>query len=283
MSIADAALIAAQIAANPASSTKFEEFLTSGTFTPSAALLAKGGWVWVTLVGAGGGGSSGDISTPGNNANGGGGGGGGEVLLRQRVKLSGAETITLGAGGAGGAARTGSTALTGLAGANGGNSTFGSLLLAYGGRGAPNFGGAHSGGTLKFSAALGAGTQFFSGYGGGSNGAPGWSSGGGGLYSSELKVTGGACVLTGRSGGISAAPIGVVTNISGGGGGASWGDGASGGAGRENGDGDNGGDGAANSGAGGGGGGACRQVTTARTSGAGGNGGSGYCLVEWEE
>ena len=44
---------------------KSTRFTSNGTFTPSAKLLASGGYVWVTLVGGGGGGS---------NSGGGGGG-----------------------------------------------------------------------------------------------------------------------------------------------------------------------------------------------------------------
>jgi hypothetical protein len=37
---------------------RFQEFTSSGTFTPSAALLAKGGYVWVEMAGGGGGGGA---------------------------------------------------------------------------------------------------------------------------------------------------------------------------------------------------------------------------------
>ena len=50
---------------------RFQEFLTSGTFTPSAKLLADGGWVFVQMAGGGGGGGA---ATAGGVVSGGNGG-----------------------------------------------------------------------------------------------------------------------------------------------------------------------------------------------------------------
>lgn len=97
---------------------KQQEFLSSGTFTPSAELLAKGGWVWVYLVG--GGGASGQTyatSSVGPNTLGAQGGSGGSQMWF-RVKVTGATTVTVGAGGVS---------------SPGGDSSFGTLAKVSGG------------------------------------------------------------------------------------------------------------------------------------------------------
>tara|TARA_R110000803_G_C11905327_1_gene312553 strand:+ start:36 stop:629 length:594 start_codon:yes stop_codon:yes gene_type:complete len=72
---------------------KYQEFITSGTFTPTQALIDAGGRVSLFIVAGGGGGSD---STSDNT-----GGAGGEVLM-QYVTLANtnAITVTIGAGGA---------------------------------------------------------------------------------------------------------------------------------------------------------------------------------------
>jgi hypothetical protein len=88
-------------------------FTSSGTFTPSARLLALGGWVEVICVGGGGGGyASGTIKT----------GGGGAQVTRRIVQVTGNVTVTIGAGGTGGITPT-----------QGGTTSFGSLVTAAGG------------------------------------------------------------------------------------------------------------------------------------------------------
>ena len=99
---------------------KFQIFSASGTFTPSAALLAAGGNITVKLWGAGGGGAFGN-----NGYSNGMGGNAGNCIISP-LNISSAQTITIGTGGAGGTASNG---------ASGGNSTFGSLLTAIGGGG----------------------------------------------------------------------------------------------------------------------------------------------------
>lgn len=99
---------------------KFQIFSASGTFTPSAGLLAAGGNITVKLWGGGGGGSqayqyfsNGLGGTAGNYK---------EIPLN----ISSAQTVTIGAGGAGGVWSISNPS-------NGGDSTFGSLLTAEGG------------------------------------------------------------------------------------------------------------------------------------------------------
>jgi len=84
---------------------KYQEFLTSGTFTPSQALIDAGGVITVFIVGGG---------ASGNGA------GGGEVISKN-ITLNdlNAITITIGAGGFG---------------TIGSNSSFGALITALGGQ-----------------------------------------------------------------------------------------------------------------------------------------------------
>ena len=114
---------------------RYQEFTSSGLFTPSAALLANGGQVWVrALVGGGAGGGSGVAGSDiyGNPYGSGGlGGGGGEVLLDRLITLTGPVAVTIGSGGSGG---TGVTNNVGNFGTDGGASSIGSLLTAAGGK-----------------------------------------------------------------------------------------------------------------------------------------------------
>lgn len=79
---------------------KQQTFLSSGTFTPSAAHLAAGGSVNLFMVGGGGGGAYGANRT---------GGGGGSVVSNVIVQVAGACTVAIGAGGAGGVGGAGAT------------------------------------------------------------------------------------------------------------------------------------------------------------------------------
>jgi hypothetical protein len=270
------------VQASAAAATNFQEFTSTGTFTPSAALLAKGGFVNIILVGAGGGARSGSISTTGTPNSNGIAGGGGEVVIKT-VKVTGATTVTIGTGGTGGAAVTASTSTAGNVGTAGGNSTFGTLAKAYGG----------GGGDTSTSTALGKGGGAYKvagnttatynsdnstlSYGGTIRGAStataipdGWASGSSGLITSVNGQKGGACFITGAEGG--AAGTDEVNNGNGAGGNPASNANASSGT-----------SATANSGGGGGGGGSVVDATTTRTSGAGGNGGAGYCLVSWVE
>ncbi|MGH7745452.1 MAG: hypothetical protein ACREQ5_11760, partial [Candidatus Dormibacteria bacterium] len=89
---------------------KSQIFLTSGTFTPAPGVNV----VDVLVVGGGGGGGAGVAAGVG-----GGGGGAGRTVLARGVRVSGAQTVTVGGGGAGGA--------------NGTASSFGALVVAAGG------------------------------------------------------------------------------------------------------------------------------------------------------
>ena len=140
---------------------KFQEFTSSGTFTPSQALIDAGGYIEVFLVG---GGETG-------NTNGTVGGTGGEVLVKKMYLTSTSDIlITIGAGGSGGTSVDGSASsfngssaggydITALGGANGGfvydrQSSWGAEtdnsaaqgLLMYGAGGADN---ANRGGIVR--------------------------------------------------------------------------------------------------------------------------------------
>lgn len=100
---------------------KRQEFLVSGVFTPTQALLDAGGLVWVFAHGGGGGGGGWSGGIPGS-------GGGGAELKDEPVVVTSTTPIavTIGSGGAAGA--------SGTDGADGGSFSFGSLLVARGGK-----------------------------------------------------------------------------------------------------------------------------------------------------
>lgn len=111
---------------------KQQIFTSSGTFTPSARLLALGGWVEVLCVGGGGGGY---YPGTGNFMSGGGGG----AVVKKIVQVSGNVTVTIGSGGTGGASPTA-----------GGTTTFGSLVSAPGGQpGGTTYGGTSGNGLIS--------------------------------------------------------------------------------------------------------------------------------------
>lgn len=72
---------------------RYQEFTSSGTFTPSAALLANGGECYYELIG---GGSSGAVSFNTGHASGGNAG----AYKTGVITLTGAVAVTIGAGGA---------------------------------------------------------------------------------------------------------------------------------------------------------------------------------------
>ena len=98
---------------------RYQEFTASGTFTPSAKLLANGGQVMLDLRGGGGGGAVSDVGKGGNSKH------------VAPYTVSGATTVTIGAGGA--------------ANATGGSSVFGTLTVTGGAPGSGTVSGAGSG------------------------------------------------------------------------------------------------------------------------------------------
>jgi len=219
-------------------------FNASGTFTPGSGVTG----VWLDLY-AGGGAGAGGVT-----AHQGGGGGTGEFCEGFLVPVSGAQTITVGAGGAAGSA--------GNVGSNGGNTSFGPWTV-LGGNAAPdattstsaggNGGGIRGGlgGVGSVGTAQGVpGTSETPSFYGGSGGGVGQSAGGG----SGGHATGGAGGGAGGGGGGGSTPLG-----GGGAGGAANNPGNAG---------------TANTGGGGGGGGNGSSTV-------GGAGGSGKVVVYW--
>ena len=114
---------------------RYQEFTSTGPFTPSSRLIANGGQCFVTaLAGAGSGGAA-RIASATNLSQACGGDAG--QLVEGMVTVSGATTVTIGAGGA-------SVATTGTSnfntnGNDGADTTFGALLTAKGGKGGVAF------------------------------------------------------------------------------------------------------------------------------------------------
>ena len=195
---------------------RFQDFTASGTFTPSAALLAKGGQVYYELIG---GGSSGAVGYSNAAAIGGDAG----VYKTGVITLTGAESVTIGAGGA-----AVSATATQTAGNAGSQSSIGALATAAGGAAPPaptlasNGGGGRGAGGIGYfttdtaytlDARGGVGVNGLAGGGGGaitaSNGPwhmQGCDGGGDGAYS---------------TGGAAATATAGTANTGGGGGGAS--------------------------------------------------------------
>lgn len=217
----------------PAKSADVQSFTTSGTYTKPSGTLKK---IFVQLWGGGGGGGFGASSR------GGCGGSGGSYVERwfEAATVGATETVTLGDGGA---AKTSAGA-----GNDGVNSTFGSLMTAYGGKG----GGADGG-----VGGVGAGQM--------PSGAP--VVGGSGTSASPPTGTVGQSSLGGGGGGGSYANAGGAGQA---GGLSAFGGGGGGGAGNTGGNGGN----SLYAGAGGGGGGST-GASTGGTSIFGGNGGAG--------
>lgn len=100
---------------------RYQEFTGSGTFTPSATLVANGGAVSLLLIGGGQGGGSGSPSIGGYGGN------GGQVLYTMATAVS-ATTVTIGAGGSAGTNSFSGTTI----GNSGGNTSFGSIVAQGG-------------------------------------------------------------------------------------------------------------------------------------------------------
>ncbi len=249
----------------------------SGSWTPP--IWAR--WIEVVCVGGGGGGGAGLSGASGAVRHGGGGGGAGGVMtaLWPAVNLSGALTITVGAGGAGGVGsgaggaaggaslvKTGAqTLLTGEGGRGGAGGSAASGTGGAGGGGTPA---SNGGGASSVSAAGGAGQAAARPDGAGGGGA------GGGLSAANAAQPGGAggagaMLLLRAAGGAGGATAGAAGQA------APWpdlhwaGGGGSGGGAQALGTGHAGGAGGLHGGGGGGGG---AGVTAA---GAGGQGAAG--------
>lgn len=202
------------------------------TFDVSGTFTTPGVGTWVDIEGWGAGASGGRGAT--SVAGGGGGGGGYNRRMLLRTLLAATETVTIGAGGA---ART-----TNVAGADGGNSTFGSLLTAYGG----------GAGQVGANGRGGAGGGAISAASGATAGAPagddllnnsGW---GGSATANTAGVAGKDSGYGGASGGSGDSATGGAggSSLYGGAGGGGGGDTTAGGAGGTSQYGGNGGDGA---------------------------------------
>lgn len=176
----------------------YQAFTASGTWTKPAGLDAD---TMVTIEAWGGGGGG------GNASGGGGGGGGGYAMQRMRIgDLPSSVAITIGAGGAATVA--------------GGDTTFGAILTAYGGGGAPGGAATGAGGGGE----LGKGTATAGGSIGGGDATttagPGgkaftiWGGGGG----SNGSNPGGNAVYGGGGGGGSSGGTGGISKFGGAGG-----------------------------------------------------------------
>jgi len=131
---------------------KQQVFTVSGIFTPSPGLLATGGVVEVRCVGGGGGGGLGSLGVgPGGtniHAKPGGGGGSGADITRI-VTITGPVIVLVGAGGTGETFGHAIPPVSQLA-EDGGNTSFGSMVVAAGGKAGSRRSGGRAGGEGGF-------------------------------------------------------------------------------------------------------------------------------------
>lgn len=220
----------------PSTSNKFvtEDFLGSTSTSEKVTFNASGTWtkdagLVRVLVQAWGGGGGGAATTGSSNEAGGGGGGGFSEKWFEASELASTETVTIGAGGA---------AVSNADGNTGNNTTFGSLLTAYGGGagGTDSTGGGGGGGGGPFgiggsstNATAGVagspGTPVAGTGGDGSTGSAGgnalYGGGGGGAASGAAGAGGSTYYGGGGGGGASGVGVGAgSTSVRGGAGGA---------------------------------------------------------------
>ena len=197
-----------QFLASGGGKLRYQDFTSSGTFTPSAALLANGGQCYYELIGGGSSGASSATSVAC-------GGDSGEYKTGV-ITLSGAVAVTIGAGGA---AVTGTAIAAGNAGSP---SSIGALVTAAGGLAPPVPSGANNGGGGKGAGGLGyfttdttntldaRGGQGRNGKAGGGGGTVqiygawhmrGSDGGGDGLWSTAVGATAGSAVANSGAGG----------------------------------------------------------------------------------
>jgi hypothetical protein len=240
-----------------------DTYATPGSFTWTKPAGAK--VVEVITFGGGGGGGGGAKRATANYGPGGGGGGARMIVKLKAADCGSTETVTVGAGGTGGA---GNTVDVGTVGTAGGDSSFGALVIAYGG-------GAGAGGTAGGTTSGGGGAAVVTGGSALGGGAGGGSASGGqtqvagapGGFGHQGTTPGAGGAASGGNGGNGTSPTTIYGAGAGGGGGAT-----SNVAGVSGGNGGNGG-----RAAGGGGGGTCSGTGT--RGGNGGNGGDGFVAV----
>lgn len=195
-------------------------FNTSGTWTKDSGLIRVRAQLWA------GGGAGASLSSGGNS--GGGGGCGYTEAWFEASQLGATETVTIGSGGASVSSGNGN---------NGGNTTFGTLLTAYGGKGGTNLVGGNGGEAqlgdtvLRGAGGVGlpGGPGLIYGGGGGGDGGGGGSVGGSAFYGGAggggndgaSGYGGGVSVFGGNGGAGNATGAATAGSVPGGGGGAS--------------------------------------------------------------
>lgn len=176
-------------------------FTANGTWTKPAGVTV----VQVICIGAGGSGAGGEGAAAASVRRGGSGGGGGALAMKwfRAADLGSTEAIVAPAGPAGGG---GGTAGAGTDGTDGGNASFGSWLIAYGGRRGGAVGSANSGGAGGGTGGMGEATAAGAVNGGApklpaAGGSDNIGGGGGGSSSSNLPANGGNTEYGGAGGG----------------------------------------------------------------------------------
>lgn len=168
---------------------RYQLFTSSGTFTPSAKLLANGGQVFLEMAGGGGAGAA--EYTWGSNYNVG--GGGGSSFLKTATTILAPVTVIIGAGGQAGRSRD-EYGVGVIAPGDGGNTSFGSVVCYGGRKGANRRGGAAGSQGQPGSNGIYVSPSFLQdGNGGGSGG------GGAGRLNGEANTGGGGAGANGAS------------------------------------------------------------------------------------